>query len=51
MSTRDPNDGPLKEVGHQVADEVVREVIARLGHRDVVPRITDKPRIGRTCDV
>jgi hypothetical protein len=38
--------------GYEVADEVVREVIAtRFGDRNVVPRITDKPGIGRRCDV
>lgn len=29
--------------GYEVADEVVRELIARFGHGEVVPRTTDKP--------
>jgi hypothetical protein len=35
------HDHPAALRGHEVADEVVRELVARIGHCDVVPRSTD----------
>jgi hypothetical protein len=35
------HDHPATLGAHEVADKVVREFVARLGHRDVVPRATD----------
>src|ERR1700685_4020711 len=41
-ATRGWHDHPAALRGHQVADVVVRKLVARFGHRDVVPRTTDR---------
>jgi hypothetical protein len=44
------DDTSLARPRHQVADELLREFVAtRLGHRDVVPRTSDRCRVRRVA--